>query len=336
MSEKNFSSIKNFSVPKSWIDNALSVPATGKKKPVLFLNLTRTIATAATIILVCTISVMVFMLSDDNAKLQTATKPPTTSSDGVDDHNDPTYSTDSTDDKVDETKNNNSHKHWFDNIIKPDGNGSILDDILPTRPRPTRPSATTPTQGVEPTSPLPPDDNRPSVPQPTIEPPEDPSEAPSVEPSQPPAPTEPTPWEPICPTEPTEPKPWEPLPTEPLEPDPSDPPYEDPTEPPPVEHPTISPYYDTYIEVLVDSKKVPLTNTNVYCKFVDSNGNEIRPENQYGNYRKARMVRWTSTKITYRYYPYQKKIIKHAGNYTYYFYNASGEILASGSGYFPV
>ncbi|MBQ8057424.1 MAG: hypothetical protein IJ275_03710 [Ruminococcus sp.] len=68
MNKKNFNSIQNFSVPQNWIDNAVNIPKTAKKKPpVIFVNFSKTLVAVASLVLVCCISLVVFFMNNNNA-----------------------------------------------------------------------------------------------------------------------------------------------------------------------------------------------------------------------------------------------------------------------------
>lgn len=65
MSEFNFDNMKNVDIPDSWIDGALNVPP-DTEHPVPFLKHSKVIAFAASIVLVCSLSVVLFFVTNDN------------------------------------------------------------------------------------------------------------------------------------------------------------------------------------------------------------------------------------------------------------------------------
>ena len=65
MSEFNFDNMKNVDIPDSWIEGALKVPK-DTIHPTPFLKYSKIIAFAASIVLVCSISVALFFVTNDN------------------------------------------------------------------------------------------------------------------------------------------------------------------------------------------------------------------------------------------------------------------------------
>ncbi len=65
MSEFNFDNMKNVDIPDSWIEGALKVPK-NIQRPTPFLKHSKIIAFAASIVLVCSISVALFFVTNDN------------------------------------------------------------------------------------------------------------------------------------------------------------------------------------------------------------------------------------------------------------------------------
>ncbi len=65
MSEFNFDKMKNIDIPESWVDGALNVEKE-PKSPVLFLKYSKIIAFAASIVLVCCLSVALFFITNRN------------------------------------------------------------------------------------------------------------------------------------------------------------------------------------------------------------------------------------------------------------------------------
>ena len=65
MSEFNFDSMKNIDIPESWVDSALNVEKQ-PKSPIPFLKYSKIIAFAASIVLVCSLSVALFFITNSN------------------------------------------------------------------------------------------------------------------------------------------------------------------------------------------------------------------------------------------------------------------------------
>lgn len=65
MSEFNFDKMKNIDIPESFVERALNIP-TEKKYPVIFLKYSKTIAFAASFVLVCCLSVALFFITNKN------------------------------------------------------------------------------------------------------------------------------------------------------------------------------------------------------------------------------------------------------------------------------
>ncbi len=198
MINKNFNSISQFSVPQEWIDGALSVPQAKKhKKPIVFVTFSRTIAAVASLVIVCSISLLLFFLTNENAV------PPVREPD----------STSAFTDVSENTATESNNEANSDIIIKPTIKDfiNLLDDqtVLPSQ-NPTSSETTKPS--TKPTE----DDTE----KPNIEPSEDTTDAPTEVPTEyPPQP----PYEPQAPTNaPTE------MPTAEV-PEPTDAPTDEPS-----------------------------------------------------------------------------------------------------------
>ena len=296
MNDKNFNSISKFSVPQSWIDGALSVTETKPKKTLPFIRLTRTLSFVASIILVCGIGIAVYFLSSDTAV--PPVKP--TNNSIVSELVEPTSETSDNNEKTE-----TSDLQTEDTQSKETQVSTKTETTTPTRPT-QKPDESNPDSkpGIKPT-------NKPqSSETESTEKPTDNPETPGIDPS-----------EPIIPTEEIEP-PW-------VEP------TEEESSATPTEEPSVNPYYDTYVEAIVSKSKVGNTYS-LYCKFVDSSGRVLGNSNLYDSSHRVRVSILSTTQVKVWYYPYQHNIITKAGNYTYYFYNSKGEVLYTGTGYFPV
>lgn len=68
MNDKNFDSIHKFEVPKDWVDNVLNIAKVqNEKSPIPFIRFSRTIAAVAVILIVCGLSVSLFLITNDEA-----------------------------------------------------------------------------------------------------------------------------------------------------------------------------------------------------------------------------------------------------------------------------
>lgn len=61
MSEFNFDKLKNLEIPDTWVDGALEVPPCSNKPPVIFVNLKRVITAVACLLVVCVLSIPIFI-----------------------------------------------------------------------------------------------------------------------------------------------------------------------------------------------------------------------------------------------------------------------------------
>lgn len=197
MKKVNFDSLKNLNAPQSWIDNAINIPQTKtKEKPVLFIRYSRVLAGAACIVLVCALSLIIFLTQDKNIVPIAPDHTPAT---------DPTYSTtaqstesvstqavdpsqqsptDDTPQSVPQTQDGQSSSNGVNGGAQHETQGQTPTQ-KPTTDTPAQSPTSKPTQAVpdEPTEP--PSD-------------EEPWEPPIVEPTD--APTD-LPWEPVYPSE---------------------------------------------------------------------------------------------------------------------------------------
>ena len=295
MINKNFNSISQFSVPQEWIDGALSVPQNRKrKKPVVFVKFSRTFAAVISLVIVCSISMLLFFLTEDNA-VPPIKEPDSTTS-------------------VTDVENNGDATVTPDAVIKPTLAGS---ENLPNGE-----SDTSPSQGSSSAKPT----------QPTVEPTEAPSEGsllPIKPTEQPPtyAPDVPTEVPTDAPTEEPTSRPTV-APTD----EPTPPPWEEPTDAP-TEEPTESiDFYNIGIHRRVDTTQ--LTGSNkVYCKLYDPYGSLMGDSNLFASSHLAIKGITDPSVTVVHYYPYRNMDITISGSYAYVFYNESGEELAKGSIY---
>ncbi len=72
MSEFNFNKLKNHEIPDSWISGALNVPPEKEKTPLIFSKAPKMLAFAATFVVVCALSVTLFIFTQKGAVLPTS------------------------------------------------------------------------------------------------------------------------------------------------------------------------------------------------------------------------------------------------------------------------
>lgn len=320
MSDKNFDSIKNFEVPQAWVDNALSVPqTTTRKKPIVFLHFSRYATMAASILLIFVLSVVVFMLRDDN--IVPVDDPTVTQSTTVTDSKDSTSAKTKQQNSTTKTKENGVTAHSKESTTKSD---TTEPTKKPTKkpqkgdnnkrdPKPTTQEKTENTQSADITDATIPTQNKTEMP--TIEPTEKPIEKPTQKPTQRPT-VKPT----VRPTQ---------RPTQ----KPTQKPTVKPTSKPPVE-PTVSggdyateevvTIYDSFLaSKLADSGKV-------YCSIYSSSGKLLGDSNLYSSQHRASVDYKTSSVVQVSYDPLSKGLWLSAGRYSYSFYNENGVVVARG------
>ena len=338
MNEKNFNSISQFEVPKSWIDGALDVPSSHTKKPFPFIKLTRTIAAVACFVLVCGLSVALYFITDDSS-IPPVKSPDFTNTQYVDDS---CYTgesdTDSTQNNKKPDKNvsvnpTSSGSHFEKNEDKNENNSGSHPEPneKPTKPqKPTTNKPDKPDSTQYPTNVDPPIDPLPTNPE--YEPPSEPEYEPPTESftegtGEWPSPTE-GPTRPKPPYEPTENStesgkpPWV-TPTMPE----TKPPTEDPTNP--QEKPN---FYNFDVYALLGANRVAATNI-IYCALYDSNGRLLGDSNLYSSSHIAIKGETSNGRTRVMYYPYRYINIPKDGVYTYVFYNSKGEQMWSNTCY---
>ena len=327
MNEKNFNSISQFEVPKSWIDGALDVPSSHTKKPFPFINLTRTIAAVACFVLVCGLSVALYFMTDDSS-IPPVKSPDFTNSQYVDDS---CYTGES---DTDSTQNN---KKPDKNVsVNPTSSGSHFEK---NEDKNENNSGSHPEPNEKPTKPQKPTTNKPDKPDSTQYPT-------NVDPPIDPLPTNPE-YEP--PSEPEYEPPTEsftegtgewPSPTEgPTRPKPPYQPTEEPTESgkPPWVTPTVKPTtptkpnYDDISIVENFGKNRVEAAINIYCAIYDSNGNLLGDSDLYASSHLTVKGITNGSRVYIHYYVYRMLEIPKSGTYTYVFYNSYGEEMAIGT-----
>ncbi len=194
MINKNFNSIYQFSVPQEWIDGALCVPQNKKhKKPVVFVNVSRTFAAVASLVIVCTISLLLFFLTEENAV------PPIKEPDSTSSFTDVENNSDATTDPdviINPTMEGSEYLQNGESISLPSQDSTSAKPTEPTIEPTEAPSgeSSLPTEPIEQ-----PPTYTPDVPTegPTEDPTEDPTDEPWDGPIEPPTdlPTEPVDYE---------------------------------------------------------------------------------------------------------------------------------------------
>lgn len=189
MKDKNFNNLKNLKAPDTWIENAINIPQDkNQPKAPIILKYSRILAAVACLVLVCTVSLVLFFTRDTDILLVNP---------------DYTQSTSSTDNNASSTQGNkNNHK---DNKKPTDNNGGApIEDESSSSEKPTskneeptarptqatqkpnkptqKPPETKPSEDTE--EPLDPPIEKPSEPA-WEEPSEEPTDQP-IEPSSPP------------------------------------------------------------------------------------------------------------------------------------------------------
>lgn len=184
MKDMNFNNLKNLKAPENWIENAINIPqAESKQKSPVIFRYTRVIAAVACLVLVCTVSLVLFFTRDTNIL---PIDPDYTQSENVTNNDDNSNA-------QEEQNGKNSHK----NDKKPTNNGdapledetsehgestSKSEDATTTKPPKETQKPNKPTQNPSATEPS---DDTEDPPDPPYEEPSDPSwEEPSEEPTE--------------------------------------------------------------------------------------------------------------------------------------------------------
>lgn len=322
MNEKNFNSISQFEVPKSWIDNALSVPATHKKKPFPLIKLTRTLAAVACLVLVCGISVaLYFMINDSSIP---PVKDPFVTENKIIDGSSDTVQTDNINKENEDSSENNS-------INKAENEATSGSDITNVEDNTQNGTGSHPEPNEEPQKPTTNVPDKPQNPETTVPSEDDTNGSEPVAPTQEESSDSTTPDDPIqAPTE-------GPLPSEPTEK--PKPPWVAPTENPtigPVIDPTVTPTiiqnpnYNKMILVLIGEKRVAAAKS-IYCALYDENNRMIGDSNMYSSSHIAYKGSTKGGRTEVYYYPYHNTNILEGGTYTYVFYNENGEEMYRGT-----
>ncbi|MBE6824465.1 MAG: hypothetical protein E7513_03865 [Ruminococcaceae bacterium] len=313
MSEFNFDKLKNLEIPDSWVDGALNVPPESEKAPVVFVNFTRSFAAVASLVLVCSLSLLLFFLTDDNATPPIDKKVPTsetsvTSTESFDTNN----STENTEkelatpfDKV---------KDFIHNLfIKPTQkpSSSAEKDEEPTgSTHPSKPSEETKND----------EENSSSTTLPST----------SIE-------TQSVATEPQEPTQEVQTQPPTQEPTEKPDVNPTEvhtqPPTQKPTQKP-TQEPTMS-INDFPDEPFVIISSYPVSGWNsttevVYCRLYDANGNLVGDSDLYSSQHLAKIDSQDSKRVYVSYDPQARGLAIPVGEYSFCFYNLLGTVLVQG------
>lgn len=297
MKKVNFNSIDNLEIPDSWVDKAI-VNAKAPK-PVSIIKKQNILAFAASVVLVCAISVTLFFLTNKNATMPVAHIDATDFDVSINNYD--TFDTFA----QEETKQSHlpTEKEESETSSNVTENNSKDD-------KPAQHSTITPARKPSPTN-KPTSDNKTQV---TEKP--APSQHKKPESSQTPTVAEQT-------TSAETQKPTEPETEAPQKP--SQPPG--PTEAPVTEFPDL---YEIYIGATIYKHLAP-ADGKVYCKVYDENGVLLGDPDLFSDEHIAELI-FTSY-YSVRYYPYRHPLINETGYYTFVFYNSNSEILKQKTSY---
>lgn len=350
MKKANFNTLKNLSVPESWIENALAIPEKEEQKPAVvpFWKKPRIIAMAASLVLVSALSLALFLTMGSKSPIAVKSAPQSSATEIV-------WSTDEYGETVateivvvadnqngtEPTEAKSGIVRFFERLFGIEDNtapttafgqrGGAENTSPTTRGRTnptTKPTATEsgapsvkPTEKVTPTDPsaeTPTEDDSviPNGPggwnyeKPTEEPPEDATTEPTEGEHE--SPTA-TPW--INPTE----QEWEP-PTE-------DGGQSRPPDPP---KPTQSPYKASITNTFSEFSYSTISENTVYCRVYGLDGTEYGDADLYSDQHIASLT-LSGRRYTASYSPRDYGILPEDGKYNYEFYTGTGRVLARGS-----
>lgn len=319
MNEKNFDSISQFEVPKSWIDDALNIPQNKVKKPFPLIKFSRNLMAVACFILVCGISVALYFITDDSSI--PPVKPPVSSHSAntecmTEDSNKYESNIRNSENKDKDEKIHSATQSPFVQSSHPERSEDETvvstqahqnPDKKPTDKPNKKPEQNNQDNPIQTDALEPPEEkptqgegDKPVDPYPPVEKPSAVTEAP--------APTE----------NPTYVPPWVS-------------PTIKPTQPESTEDPTINFKY-VLIQGVVDNSKLT-GSKNVYCKLYDKNGNLLGDPNLFSSSHLTVKAGSGTNKTTVWYYVYRNININVSSTYTYVFYNENGDALKSGTTY---
>lgn len=324
MKKANFNTLRDLPVPESWIENALAIPEAEEQKPagVPFWRRPRVIAMAASLVLVCGLSLALFLTMGNKPPVAVKSGSKTSSTEIVwtTDANGETVATEvvivpADGDRQDSTTPTAAPGQSGGNAnTSPTTSGRTNPTAIPN-PTESGDPAETSTEGSHrpTTAPAPTEEETedngiiPNGPngwnydKPTEEPPEDPTTAPTE-----------GEWEP----------PWV-TPTEPV--------WEDPTAPT-VPKPTQSSYKAT-VNIFVSGftiTRISQDGNVVYCRIYDDDGNSYGDSDLYSDQHLAQM-KSASYGRNLSYTPRDYGILPADGTYNFEFYTGSGKMIAKGS-----
>ncbi len=342
MNEKNFDSISQFEVPKSWIDDALNIPQNKVKKPFPLIKFSRNLMAVACFILVCGISVALYFITDDSSI--PPVKPPVSSHSAntecmTEDSNKYESNIINSENKDKDEQIHSATQSPFVQSSHPERSEDETvvstqahqnPDKKPTDKPNKKPEQNNQDNPIQTDALEPPEEkptqgegDKPVDPYPPVE---KPSEV--ILPTYPPAPTENPTYTPAYTENPTEaPEPTE----ETIYVPPWVSPTIKPTQPESTEAPTINFKY-VLIQGVVDNSKLT-GSKNVYCKLYDKNGNLLGDPNLFSSSHLTVKAGSGTNKTTVWYYVYRNININVSSTYTYVFYNENGDALKSGTTY---
>ncbi len=333
MNEKNFDSISQFEVPKSWIDDALNVPQNNVKKPFPLIKFSRTIMAVASFILVCSLSVALYFITDDSsippvkipASSQSINAETQKKDSGINESDNKDSENKESINQVDSASQSpstqNSHPERSEDEIQDSTDALKKPDKNPDKKPADKPNKNPSKDNQE----NPVQTDAPENPKPTA-PVERPTEE-DVPPYNPDFPTE-------APLYPSEAPPW----VTPTENATIKPPYNPtqapdiyPTNPPSIEEPTTNFEY-VFIQCTADNYLLT-GSKNIYCKILHQDGRLVGDPNLFSSSHLTVKAGSGTSQTTVWYYIYRNTDIEVSGTYRYVFYNENGDTLKYGNIY---
>ncbi len=313
MREFNFDKLKNLEIPDSWVDGALNVPSKREKSPIVFVSFTRSFASVAMLVLVCSLSLLLFFLADDNATPQIDQKVPTSEtlvkSTESYDTNDSTENTE----KELSTPFRRVKDFIYNLFVKPNQKPSSpteKDKETLGSVQPSKPSEETRNEEVSSST---------TLPSTSIE-----TQSVATEPQEPTHQVKPTQAPTIEPTEKPDVKPTE-VPTQP--------PTQKPTQKPTQEPTTGVENFPDEPFIIISSYPVSGWNSTtevVYCRLYDASGNLVGDSDLYSSQHLAKIDSQDSKRVYVSYDPQARGLMIPVGEYSFCFYNLLGTVLVQG------
>lgn len=314
MKELNFRTLENLKVPDELMDRLLAIPETeNEKPPVPLWRRPRFIAMAASLVLVTTLSLALFLTMGNKPPLATKSdsKPDATQIVWSTDEHGATVATEvvvpDAQNHAQPTESKSGIARFFENLF------GVTD---PTAPPPGsdpsgRVSPTAKDGGADSTKPVPTENDAPSQGGSSVTP-IDPSH---VDPTTPVDDPTTAPWD-----DPTT-APWV-TPTEPS--------WDDPTQAPTPPKPTQNPYQSTITNTFSPLSNRYITGQTLYCRVYGLDGTEYGDGDRCSAQHIA-AVSYSGGRYTATYRPCDHGILPADGKYRYEFYNGNGVVIAQGT-----